>query len=378
MNFCMKLLEKVEIKEIEKLFQKCLNQHQLIVAKNQIIGRNAPLIKEFNNLNKAEKIQLSKKVQAVKEMVLVNYKKHLKRVEKLMVEPSINNNFEKQHAKLKNNEYYNSLLNKNINFSLEIGKAHPLIAMVEKLHTFCQQMNWRFIPSSDLVSFEENFALLNIDPDHPAIGTNDCFIIDSKNWDWQIVEKEKQPTNVLKTAKNNAQWVLRTHTTNMTARELVKYSKNQQTKSVYTIGNVYRNDTDDNTHLKQFMQLDVCLIQPKLSLANLKWILIKFCEFIFDKKTKFQFRNSFFPFTEPSIELDIKCPFCHHGCSTCDHTGWIELLGAGMIAPKVLKRCQIKEGTTALAFGVGVERIAMLKNKIKDIRLLYQNNLYFQ
>ena len=117
-------------------------------------------------------------------------------------------------------------------------------------------------------------------------------------------------------------------------------------------------------------------MDSNLSMTNFKGILINFCQFIFGKTMQYRFRSSYFPFTEPSLEMDIYCTFCSTtGCNVCNNSGWIELLGAGIINPEVLKKCNISKNKIIFAFGIGIERIAMLKYKIKDIRLLYKNNL---
>ena len=349
-------LVKKTTKNLESNFAKCSNQHELIIFKNKMIGKNSILIQKFNQLNTEEKKEISKELQIFRNKVNQLYQRYGEMLKIEVKKVKTNNHFQKLHYFNNSNKEYKSYLTKQtVNWNWTLGKKHLLTETINDIHYFCQKMNWQFVPSQDLVSFTENFELLNIGDDHPAIGPNDSFIVDS--------------------TKGEKQWVLRTHCTTMTAKELSKYGREKKERSVYTIGNVYRNDTDDSTHLKQFSQLDVCLIGKNFSIANLKWILIQFCHFIFGKKSEIRFRNSFFPFTEPSIELDIGCSFCQQqGCNTCN-TGWIELLGAGIISEPVLKKCQITDQINALAFGIGIERIVMIREKISDIRLLYQNKV---
>lgn len=334
-------------------FAQCTNTHQLTVVKNAIIGKNSSLIKTFNNLPKVAKRQASKELQLCKQEIELLYQTYLKKIATKMAILKINSNFQQLHQENKANNY---LTKQGIDLNFGLGKKHQLTKTIEDLHHFCQKMNWSFVSSKELVPFAQNFELLNIVTDHPAMGPKDSFIVNVEN-----EEKSK--------------WVLRTHCTSMTAKELKKYGKDNKPRSVYTIGNVYRNDTDDSRHLKQFSQLDVCLIGKEFSLAQLKWILSEFCQFLFGKKQAVRFRNTFFPFTEPSLEVDISCSLCQQkGCSVCNNTGWIELLGAGIINQAVLTKCQVKEKIQALAFGVGIERVVMIREQINDIRTLYTIN----
>lgn len=171
--------------------------------------------------------------------------------------------------------------------------------------------------------------------------------------------------------------LLRTHCTNVTAREISKMNEGD-TVAIISTGNVYRRDDDDATHSHQFMQIDGFLIAPNISFANLKWTIKYFCERIFGKDTKIRLRPSFFPFTEPSVEVDVSCTNCENqGCKICKMSGWIEVLGAGMIDPNVYELCGKSKDLTGFAFGIGVERIAMLKYGIDDIRHFYTNDINF-
>lgn len=359
MKSFLKLIKKTTT-ENESSFIRCSSVHELTIVKNRFIGKNSVVVKKFNDLPREIKKQVSKELQIFKNRIEQLYQEHWNRIKNKVVQVTANKNFQQLHNFNAQKEVYkNSLTKYTIGYQFNLQQNHPLTKTINRINYFCEKMNWEFIPSQDLVSFEENFELLNIGANHPAIGPNDSFVVNSK-------------IN-LKIPRQYS--VLRTHCTSMTAKEIKKYSNDKKERSVYTIGNVYRNDTDDSTHLKQFCQLDVCLIGRNFSLANLKWVLTEFCRFLFGEKNTPRFRNAFFPFTEPSLELDISCSFCKkQGCRVCDYTGWIELLGSGIINQAVLKKCQVEEKVTVLAFGVGIERIAMIRENIQDIRLLYQNN----
>ena len=148
---------------------------------------------------------------------------------------------------------------------------------------------------------------------------------------------------------------------------------------IIVMGRVYRRDNVDLTHLPMFQQVEGLLVGEGISLADLKGTLIAFLQEIFDANTTVRFRPSFFPYTEPSAEVDIGCVFCKgSGCAVCKKTGWLEVLGSGMVHPAVLESVGYdSERYTGFAFGIGIERIAQLKYGVNDMRLLYENDLRF-
>ena len=170
--------------------------------------------------------------------------------------------------------------------------------------------------------------------------------------------------------------MLRAHNTAISAEAMHK-NKNAKDLRVLTWGNVYRNDDDALTHSHQFTQLDIVWVKEGLTVANLKWILTSFLQYRYGKDVKLRFRLSYFIFTEPSIEVDVECPRCHgKGCSMCKGSGYIEVLGSGMWNQNVLKAAGFKT-TTGFAAGIGIERLAMIKYGITDIRDLYNNDFRF-
>jgi len=196
-----------------------------------------------------------------------------------------------------------------------------------------------------------NFEALNFAPDHPARDMQDTFFVEHGR-------------------------LLRTHTTPVQARELKK--RNPPIK-IITPGKTFRNEAISTRAHVSFHQVDGFLIDEGVTLADLKGTLVAFCKAFFGKELKLKFRPSYFPFTEPSAEVDVECFLCGgKGCQLCKYSGWLEILGCGMIHPRVLELAGYdSEKYTGLAFGIGVERVAMLRHKINDIRLFFNNNVRF-
>jgi phenylalanyl-tRNA synthetase alpha chain len=240
---------------------------------------------------------------------------------------------------------------------LDFYNKHPLNLVIDEIYTIFSELGFDLVDGTELETDEYCFQKLNLPIGHPARDMQDTFYINEK-------------------------LVLRTHCTNMTARALTEAAKNLTTNSYVSsvsYGNVYRRDDDDATHSHQFMQIDGFALGDKISFANLRWVLDYMCKRLFGEATKIRMRPSYFPFTEPSVEVDITCVTCKGaGCNICKQTGFVEILGAGMISPKVLTLNNIDpEQKTGLAFGIGVERIAMLKYGIKNIRDFYENDVRF-
>ncbi|MCV3743342.1 phenylalanine--tRNA ligase subunit alpha [Ureaplasma sp. ES3154-GEN] len=234
---------------------------------------------------------------------------------------------------------------------LNQGHLHLFTQTINDVVSFFKQLNFEIISGDEVVLQTKNFDALNIDPNHPARANADSFFI-------------------------NSQLMLRTHCTTNTAYLL----DNNQSDDIriMSYGNVYRKDDDDATHSHQFMQIDFVWVKKGLSIANLKWIITNFLSHVFNKDLKTRFRLSFFPFTEPSFEVDVECFKCNgDGCNVCKYTTWIEIMGAGMLHKNVLDYAGINKDLDGLAFGIGIDRIIMLKHNIDDIRHLYNNNFKF-
>jgi phenylalanyl-tRNA synthetase alpha chain len=171
-------------------------------------------------------------------------------------------------------------------------------------------------------------------------------------------------------------WALRTHTSSIQIRVM---EKQKPPMRLLAPGRVYRNEAISARAHCQFHQVEGFYIDKNVSFADLKQTLLYFAKEMFGTQTKIRLRPSFFPFTEPSAEMDISCMFCNqNGCSICKHSGWVEILGCGMIDPNVLINCNINPNEySGFAFGMGIERITMLKYKINDLRLFFENDVQF-
>jgi phenylalanyl-tRNA synthetase alpha chain len=230
------------------------------------------------------------------------------------------------------------------------GKLHPVTQVMEAVCAIFEGLGFAVAEGPDVEVDFYNFEALNIPPHHPARAMHDTFYISDS-------------------------LLLRTHTSPMQARIM---EKEQPPLRMIAPGKVYRCDSDI-THTPMFHQVEGFLVDRNISFADLKGVLSVFITRMFAENTPIRFRPSFFPFTEPSAEVDIGCVICGgKGCRVCKHTGWLEILGAGMIDPEVFKKVGYDpEEYSGFAFGLGIERIAMLKYGITDIRLFYENDLRF-
>lgn len=229
---------------------------------------------------------------------------------------------------------------------------HPFHLIKDEISEIFLGMGYTIAEGNEVEEDYFNFTLLNMPENHPARDMQDSFYI-------------------------NKNTLLRTHTSPVQAREMQKH-KNTPLK-IISPGKVYRRDDDDNTHSHQFGQVEGLVIAEGLSLGHLKATLDLFVKKMFGPKREIRFRASYFPFTEPSVEVDVSCHECNgKGCATCKGTGWIEILGAGMVNPHVLEMNGYDiQKFTGFAFGIGIERVAMLRFGIDDIRRFYQNDVRF-
>ena len=235
---------------------------------------------------------------------------------------------------------------------VELGGKNPFYIVQDELIEIFTGMGFKVASGPEVESDLFNFELLNLPKDHPARDMQDTFYID-----------------------NNT--LLRTHTSPMQAHAMQE-AKGQPIKIICP-GKTYRRDNDDATHSHQFAQVEGLLIDKDINIGHLKALLTLFAKKMFGEKREIRFRSSYFPFTEPSVEIDISCFNCGgKGCSMCKGTGWIEILGGGMVHPNVLKMNGYDpEVYSGLAFGIGIERVAMLRYGIDDIRKLYTNDVRF-
>ena len=237
--------------------------------------------------------------------------------------------------------------------SLIKGAMHPLTKVKKELEDLFISMGYTACEGPEVEDDLHCFEMLNLPKDHPARDAQDTFYI----------------TDEL---------LLRTQTSAMQAR-FMESLENHEPFRIIVPGKTYRRDDDDATHSHQFMQMEGLVVGENVSLADLKGTLEVFAKKMFGENQKIRFRPSYFPFTEPSCEVDITCIKCGgKGCSMCKQTGWIEILGSGMVHPNVLASCGIdSEKYQGFAFGIGIERVAMLKYGITNIRDFYTNDLRF-
>ena len=232
-----------------------------------------------------------------------------------------------------------------------VGKLHPMTQVMNTLKEIFMGMGFSIAEGPEVEYDYYNFEALNIPKNHPARDTQDTFYIED---------------NI----------VLRTQTSPMQVRVM---EKTKPPIRIIAPGRVYRSDTQDATHSPVFHQIEGLVVDKNITMADLKGTLERFVKELYGEDTRVRFRPHHFPFTEPSAEMDYSCFNCGgKGCSVCKGEGWIEILGCGMVHPKVLENCGIDpEEYTGFAFGIGLERIAMGKFNINDLRLFFENDMRF-
>lgn len=233
------------------------------------------------------------------------------------------------------------------------GNPHPLTAVIEEIEDLFIGMGFSVAEGPQVETDHYNFEAMNIPKNHPARDMQDTFYL-------------------------TEDILLRTHTSPVQARTMEKHQGKGPVK-VICPGKTYRRDADDATHSHQFMQIEGLVVDENIRLSDLKGTLTIFAKKIFGEEREVRFRANYFPFTEPSAEMDISCSQCGgKGCRVCKGTGWIEILGSGMVHPNVLRMSGFDpEKYTGFAFGMGPERIAMLKYGIEDIRHFYSSDVRF-
>ncbi len=242
--------------------------------------------------------------------------------------------------------------------SVSVGSRHPLTLVKNEMVSIFKRLGFVVAEGPEIEDDWHNFGAMNLPEDHPARDMQDTFYI-------------RKPED-----GNGPTWLLRTHTSSVQAR-VMEHQK--PPIRVICPGRVYRNETISARAHCFFHQVEGLYIDENVSFADLKQTLYFFVQEMFGKEVKVRFRPSYFPFTEPSAEMDISCLICGgKGCNICKHTGWVEILGSGMVHPKVLENFGIDSNKyTGFAFGMGVERITQLKYQVNDLRLYSQNDVRF-
>jgi phenylalanyl-tRNA synthetase alpha chain len=241
-----------------------------------------------------------------------------------------------------------------------VGAEHPVTRVVDEIVAIFRGIGFSVAVGPEVETDWYNFLALNFPPDHPAMDMHDTLYLDAP-------PAEGEPAGRL---------LLRTHTSPVQIRTLLQ---SPPPVRVVIPGMVYRNDAFDPSHSPAFSQIEGLAVDEGISFVDLKATLIHFAHRLLGPATKTRFRPSFFPFTEPSAEMDVECQLCHgSGCPACKGTGWMEILGCGMVHPAVLENCGLDpERYTGWAFGMGPHRIAMLRYGIPDIRLLLEGDMRF-
>ena len=262
---------------------------------------------------------------------------------------------EEKKLQLEQNEMDKALAAQSIDVTLpgrrrEQGGLHPVTRTLERIENYFFSLGFDSVTGPEIVDDYHNFEALNIPDHHPARAMHDTFYF-------------------------NPNSVLRTHTSSVQVKEM---KVTPPPMRIICSGRVYRCDSD-LTHTPMFNQVEGLMVDENVSFAELKGIIEGFLQDFFEKESAVRFRPSYFPFTEPSAEVDIQCVMCGgKGCRVCSHTGWIEVLGCGMVHPNVFKHAGIdSERYTGLAFGMGVDRLSMLRYGINDLRLFFENDLNF-
>lgn len=304
----------------------------------EVLGKNGELtqlLKSLGSLSAEERPKFGQKVNQAKETIATA--------------------IEEQRHKLEDNLLEETLKSTSLDVTLpgrgmELGHLHPITRSLDRIQTWFTRLGFTIAEGPEIEDDFHNFEALNIPDSHPARAMHDTFYFpDGK--------------------------LLRTHTSPVQIRAMLK---GEPPFRLIAPGRVYRCDSDV-THTPMFHQVEGLMVDKDIHFTHLKGILSEFLQAFFEEPLPTRFRPSYFPFTEPSAEVDIQCVHCHgKGCRVCSQTGWLEVLGCGMVHPKVLQSCNIDpEQYTGFAFGMGVERLTMLRYGVNDIRLFFENDLRF-
>ncbi len=332
-------IEKLKEEGIELLKSKNLDKETLKSLRIKYLGRKGVLnsfLKRLSSLSPEEKREIGKVVNQTKVLFTALIEDKEREIEKIEAQKRLEE------------EKIDVTIPGRIS---RVGYKHPLNVIMEEIKDFFFGMNFSLAEGPEIEDDYHNFEALNIPKDHPARDMHDTLFVSD---------------NVL----------LRTHTSPVQIRTMLAQKPPVR---IITMGRCYRRDAVDSTHSPMFHQVEGLLVDKNVSMGDLKGILTAFVKRIFGEDRKVRFRPSFFPFTEPSAEVDVSCGICKgKGCKACGYTGWLEIMGAGMVDPEVFKAVGYDPSEyTGFAFGMGIERIAMLKYNIDDIRLFYENDLRF-
>lgn len=305
-------------------------------------GKLTEILRSLKNLPKDERVSIGKAANELKIEILKEIEAKTKELKTGDL------------GKIKEKEWIDVTLPDLKGIGQQIGHLHPISKIRKEIEDIFVSMGFMVLNGPELESDYYNFEALNFSKDHPARDIQDTFYISSE--------------------ENNL--VLRTHTSSVQVRALEKYGAPLR---AIIPGRVFRYEATDASHDTTFYQVEGLMVDKGMSLANLKAIMRKMLEKIFQKKIKLRFRPGYFPFTEPSLELDLSCLVCGgKGCKVCGQSGWVEFMGAGMIHPNVLRNGGINpDKYSGFAFGFSLDRLVMMKYRIDDIRLFHSGDLRF-
>ena len=332
------IIEKLQKEALEKI-NSAENKERLNELKVAYLGKKGELtalLKNMKNVAPEERAEFGKVVNEAREAIENTLNNVGSELAKLALE-----------ARLKA-ETIDVTLPAN---KREFGHNHPNIIALHEVEKIFTSMGYEVVEGPEIEFDEYNFTKLNIPEDHPAKDEQDTFYI-------------------------TKDIVLRTQTSPVQARTM---ETGKLPIKMISPGRVYRSDEVDATHSPTFNQIEGLIVDKDITFADLKGTLEVFAKKLFGEDTKVKFRPHHFPFTEPSAEMDVTCFKCHgRGCRFCKGSGWIEILGCGMVHPHVFDMCGVdKNEYNGFAFGIGLERIALLKYEIDDMRLLYENDIRF-
>lgn len=327
-------------------FSSAKTEQELRDAKATVLGKKGTLtdvLKQMGKLDPADRKRIGERVNALKNEVEAAFDARLGALAKAA-----------RDADLNATPFDLTLPGR---VPVPRGHLHPITQVQADLLQIFRDLGFVVADGPEVELEENNFTRLGFPPDHPATDMQDTF--------WVKVEGGSDAGRPL----------LRTHTSPVQVRSMMTRTPPM---AIVSAGTVYRRD-DDATHSPMFHQLEGFLVDEKVSFAELRGVLSAFASRLYGRSVKTRFRPSYFPFVEPGAEMDASCVFCDQkGCRTCKGTGWIELLGCGMIDPAVFEHCGLDpERYTGFAFGMGIERTAMIRYGIDDLRLLFENDPRF-
>lgn len=325
-------------KDLEEDIKNVDSLDSLNELKNKYLSKKGIITELYKNMKKVDnKKEFGQKINELKDL--------------------FTNFYDNKKEELENSILNEKLKNESIDISLPsvklpVGAPSILEKLIEEFEDVCISMGYDVVEGPEIEEDKYNFEMLNIPKGHPARDAQDTFYVEGDRL------------------------LLRSQTSPMQVRTMLE-GKGEKPIRVIVPGKTYRRDDDDATHSHQFMQIEGLLVDKNVSLSDLKGTIDVICKRLFGEDTETRFHPSYYPFTEPSVEVDITCCNCHgKGCNICKNSGWMTVCGAGIVHPNVLKMAGYDPNVwSGFAFGFGAERLAMLKYDINDIRTFYNIDL---